>query len=69
MFGDVDKGGHNMLENIEKELSLDEAIAILKKYQYCLETTLNIGHGTVQSAEVNDALKVLIKKYDEIPFL
>lgn len=49
-----------------KEMTLNEAMDKLKKYQFCLETTLNIGHGTAESAEVNEALKVAIKTYNEV---
>ena len=52
--------------NTEKEMALSEAVAKLKKYNHCLEVTLNIGHGTVESAEVCEALKVVLKAYDEI---
>ena len=49
-----------------KEMTLDVAMAKLMKYQHCLEVTLNIGHGTAESAEVNEALKVVIARYNEI---
>lgn len=50
----------------EKEMTLNQAMDKLKKYQFCLETTLNIGHGTAETAEVNEALIVAIKTYNEV---
>ena len=55
-----------MSENTEKKMSLQEAVDNIKAYKQCIDTALEIGHGTAASAKFSEALDVVLDRLDKL---
>lgn len=55
-----------MPEVTDKKMSLTEAIDNVKSYKLCIDTALEIGHGTAASAKFSEALEIVLDNFDKL---
>ena len=55
-----------MPEVTEKKMTLTEAIDNVKSYKLCIDTALEIGHGTAASAKFSEALEIVLDNFDKL---